>query len=136
MYQNPSMRSTSLDIATWGTQLELPTFTFLQMANQFSYFSFHILLIFLLNGVQSDPSQPDFPKWNSTRWMEVGHNRSGIEWWLMGSRSPRLFAWQPNHGDRGPTYTREPKSGPKFSHRYPQFGDPDSFPPGFNQTMA
>ena len=54
----------------------------------------------------------------------------------MGSRSPRLYAWQPNHGDRGPTYTREPKPGPKFSRRSPEFGDPDSFPLGFNQTVA
>ena len=54
----------------------------------------------------------------------------------MGSRSPRLFSWQPNHSNRGPTYTREPKSGPKFSRRSPEFGDADSFPPGFNQTVA
>ena len=134
------MCSTSLKIASQktngykrGIQFKLPTFTFLQMANQLSYFSFFISLTILLNAVQSET---DFPKWNSTRWMEVGHNRSGIEWWLMGSRSPRLFAWQPNHGDRGSTYTREPRSGLRFSRRSPEFGDPDSFPSGFNQTVA
>ena len=100
----------------------------------------HILIFlfippkFFLCFVQS--SDRDLQKWNSTRWMEVGHNHSGLEWWLIDSKYPRLYAWQPNHGYQGPTYTKQPKSGPKFSRRSPEFGDPDSFPPGFNQTVA
>ena len=114
----------------------MPTFTFLQMAKQLSYIFFSVTLIFTSLIIPFDADQSDSSRWNSTRWMEVGHNRSGIEWWLMGSRSPRLFAWQPNHGNRGSTYTRESKSGSKFSRRSPEFGDSDSFPPGFNQTVA
>ena len=119
-------------------QSELPAFTLLQMADQHSFISFFIPLIFFLCFVQS--KERDFQKWNSTRWMEVGRNRSGLEWCLVGSMSPKLYAWQPSHGDRGPTYTKEPKPGPKFgssiSRRSPELGDPDSFPPGFNQTVA
>ena len=102
------------------------------MANQRSYFS----LIFFFCFIQCDSSKLEFQKWNPKCWMEVGRNHSGLEWWLTGSRSPRLYAWQPNHGNRGPTYTREPKPGSKFSRRSPKFGDPDSFPSGFNQTVA
>ena len=70
--------------------------------------------------------------------MEIGHNRSGIEWWLMGSRSPRLFPGNLTMAIEDQltpeSLNQAPNSNP--IRRSPEFGDSDSFPPGFNQTVA
>ena len=58
--------------------LEMPTFIFLQMAKQLSYIS--LTLIFTSLIIPFDADQSDFSQFNSTRWMEIGHNSSGIEW--------------------------------------------------------
>ena len=78
-----------------------------------SFVSVLIIIIFLCV-TQAKFGKLDYRRWNSTNYVGVGRNESGIEWWKKGSTSPRLYSWQPNHGDRGKLYTKKPKPDPKF----------------------
>ena len=142
------MYSTSLVFASQkingykrGIRSKLSTFIPLQMANQYKrrFISLPITLIFLCS-IQARNGKKDHRPWNSTNWVSVGQNDSGIEWWKVGSMMPRLYSWQANHGNRGAPYTKKPKPNPKFGSGTlpgsPKFGDPDSFPPGINKTVA
>ena len=144
-----------------GKYFEVPALPFLQMADKHkrSFVSVLIIIIFLCV-TQAKFGQLDYKRWNSTSYLSVGQNKSGIEWWKRGSMSPRLYSWQPNHGDRGKLYTKKPKPNPNFgsgNSSDPNFGsgnssDPNfgfgnsneispskgslTFPPGFNKTIA
>ena len=117
----------------------MPAFLFLQMADKHKRSSLLVIIIFLCV-TQAKFGQLDYKRWNSTSYLSVGQNESGIEWWKRGSMSPRLYSWQPNHGDRGKHYTKKPKPNPKFgsgnSSEISSSKDSLIFPPGFNKTVA
>ena len=137
---NKQLNSASQKIDGYKNEklFQLPTFLFLQMADKHKRFSLLVIIIFLCV-TQAKFGQLDYKKWNSTTYLSVGQNESGIEWWKKGSMSPRLYSWQPNHGDRGKPYTKKPKPNPKFGPgNSSEISSKESitFPPGFNKTIA
>ena len=63
---------------------------------------------------QGEIEEQSFCKWKAEGWMEVRRNSLGIEYWKLGPMSPRLYSWQPIHGDRGPSFTKRPHPHPRF----------------------
>ena len=130
------MRSTSLWSAMWKIceykrvkQTELFTISILISKMKVKQCYSLLLVVYFLCLIQGKIDEWEFFKWKATGWMEVSRNASGIESWKVDSMNPRLYSWQPNHGDRSNLYTKKPCRPPKF-------GIPESFPPGFSRILA
>ena len=118
------MRSTSLEIVTRSIRrykrgLQIRFFANLILVSNMKTQRCHSLLLFsFLCLIQGEIDNRNFVEWKSTRWMVRSRNASGIEWWKVGTMNPRLYSWQPNHGDQGKLYTRKPQRPGKLgSHK-------------------